>query len=545
MMWQLLLPGGPGSDAASRARIGPEKMTAGLRNLAIPATWPRWLGWLDLRAGVVFGLPLLLYVVTLAPTVYNLDSAELTTAAATGGLVRATGYPLYLLVGHLWSKMPVGDAGYRLNLFSALCGALTLLLADRVLRRLQVSHWAAFGALGLLAVSPFFWGLSLVAEVYTLHSALMAAFILSLLRWSEQPTPGRLGIAAWIAGLGLAHHLAMALLLPAAFVYGLASARRKALAPQALAAAVAGGLAGLSLYLYLPLRYLAQPAFNYAGVYDAALQFVPVNLMTLEGMGWLLTGRAFAGQMFGYQGAALWGEARSFLAQLGQAFFAVGIGPGLLGLAVLVRRDRRQAALLLLMFLLTAAFYVDYRVVDKDTMYLPAYLVWALWVGLGNQALLNWVMTASPGGAGPRNHAVLAGLMTGAVVLAVGWNWRLVDLSQDWSARTRGEAILRQVEPNAIYFGWWDSAPVVQYLQLVEGRRPDVLVVNRFLISPEDMRRAIEREVSLRPIYVDSTPYALSPNLRLERAGPIYRLVERSPHGEPDRFPAKLGRARR
>jgi len=41
------------------------------------------------------------------------------------------------------------------------------------------------------------------------------------------------------------------------------------------------------------------------------------------------------------------------------------------------------------MFLATAAFYVDYRVVDKDTMYLPAYLVWALWVGLGYQALLD------------------------------------------------------------------------------------------------------------------------------------------------------------
>jgi hypothetical protein len=49
---------------------------------------------------------------------------------------------------------------------------------------LKVGNWATLGALGLLASSVFFWGLSLVAEVYTLHTALMAGFILALLRWS-------------------------------------------------------------------------------------------------------------------------------------------------------------------------------------------------------------------------------------------------------------------------------------------------------------------------------------------------------------------------
>ena len=61
------------------------------------------VGW---RTVAAFGLPFVLYVLTLAPTIYNLDSAELTTAAATGGLVRATGYPLYLLLGWVWSRLP-------------------------------------------------------------------------------------------------------------------------------------------------------------------------------------------------------------------------------------------------------------------------------------------------------------------------------------------------------------------------------------------------------------------------------------------------------
>src|SRR5690242_11534123 len=88
---------------------------------------------LDWRTIAAFIFPFTLYLLTLAPTIYNLDSAELTTAAATGGITRATGYPLYLLLGRLWSHIPIGDIGYRMNMFSAINGALTVALAERIL----------------------------------------------------------------------------------------------------------------------------------------------------------------------------------------------------------------------------------------------------------------------------------------------------------------------------------------------------------------------------------------------------------------------------
>ena len=90
---------------------------------------------IDWRGIASFGLPFMVYLLTLAPTIYNLDSAELTTAAYTGGLMRSTGYPLYLTLGHFWSKIPLGDVGYRMNLLSAIFGALTIFLGERILRR--------------------------------------------------------------------------------------------------------------------------------------------------------------------------------------------------------------------------------------------------------------------------------------------------------------------------------------------------------------------------------------------------------------------------
>jgi len=500
---------------------------------------------LDRRGLLAFLLPLTLYVLTLAPTIYNLDSAELTTAAASGGLMRSTGYPLYLILGGLWAWLPVRDVGYRLNLLSAVCGALTVALAERILRRWHVGPWAAFGALGLLATSPFFWGLSLVAEVYTLHTALMAGFILALLRWGENRSPRQLGVAALVAGLGMAHHVSTVLLGPAAVVYILSVSARKALSPRALLAALLGVLGGLSLYLYLPVRYLGNPAFNYAGVYDVALQFQAVNLATPAGLWWLVSGKAFAGQMFAYGGTEIWNETRNFFGYLWQAFFAVGIGPGVLGCALLLRRNWRQGSMLALMAIFSGLFFVNYRVLDKETMFLPIYLIWALWVGIGLQSLLDWVQSDEHSAFWQRGAVSLRIFVVSVALMAALWNWRSVDLSDDWSTRQRVETILQNAEPGALVFGWWDVVPALQYLQLVEGKRPDVTAINRFLIAPDDLAQAIEKEIKHRPVYIDSSSDNMSTSLRLKKVGPIYQVLARVQPGSRDDLCVRLRLLRR
>jgi hypothetical protein len=495
------------------------------RNVGITAarqrTAGRAAGLVDTRGLVAFLGPLALYCLTIAPTVYNLDSAELTTAAATGGLTRATGYPLYLLLGRLFALLPLGDVGLRLNLLSALAGALTIALADRILRRLLVSPWAALPALGLLATAPFFWALSLIAEVYTLHTALMAAIILLLLRWRDDPSPLRLAQLALLGGLSLGHHLATALLVPACAAFVLCANPRRALQPRAIAAALAAALLGLCVYAYLPLRSIAQPAFNYAGAYDAAGVFHPADLRDPRALWWLVTGRSFAAQMLGYSPAAWLGEAAGFGAQLLRSVFVVGLGPGLVGLAVLLRRDRPLGVALLLMFVANAGFYIGYRVVDKSTMYLPTYLVWALWAGVGAQWLLGWV------GAG-RERWLLRGLLAGTLAAALAWNWPLADQSGNWSGRERGEATLAALEPGALLLGYWETVPLVEYLQLVEGRRPDVQAINRFLIAPEDAQALIASEMGRRPIYIDTPSTELLRAYRVEPAGPVYRVLPRA-----------------
>lgn len=481
-----------------------------------------WLVRLDWLAAAAFFLPMLLYWLTLAPTIYNLDSAEFTTAVASNGIIRATGYPLYLLLGKVWSWLPLShDMGYRMNLFSAFLGALTLLQGEYILRRLKVEPWLRLGALGLLATAPYFWAMSLIAEVYTLHTALMAGILLALLRWSAAPTPLRLALPIFLMTLSLGNHMATVLLVPGAIWYVLTSQPAQLKEWRVWAAGGTAVLLGLTVFLILPLRYASQPLFNYAGEYDASGTFHPVNLQTVSGLWWLITGQSFAGQMFGYQLSDVWPQLADYGRQLWTAFLAVGIGPGLWGLGALTRRNWRLGGMLLLMFLANAIFYINYRVIDKNTMFLPTYFIWAIWLGVGYQQLTDWLRSQTASTAVPRRIHYLA---VGAVCLAVILNWGLVDLSNDWSTREIAETILQEVEPNALVLGWWDTVPAVQYLQMVEGQRPDVQTINRFLISGEAMEQLILSQIGTRPVYINNPSITLLQQTSAIPVGPIYKL---------------------
>src|SRR5207247_3880947 len=105
-------------------------------------------------AGIVFAV----YAAGACPTIYVGDSGELVTAVHILGIPHPTGYPLYVLLGKLWTLLfPVGSVAWRMSLFSAACAAAACGVLYR-LGRLLALHpvAAAFSAL-LLPFTPGFW----------------------------------------------------------------------------------------------------------------------------------------------------------------------------------------------------------------------------------------------------------------------------------------------------------------------------------------------------------------------------------------------------
>ncbi|MEY2556286.1 MAG: hypothetical protein QOF93_1430, partial [Verrucomicrobiota bacterium] len=207
----------------------------------------------------------ILYFMTAARDIVVGDSPELIMAAVTLGVAHAPGYPLFTMLGHLFSLVPFDALPFRVNLLSVVCDALTIGVVYFSAFRLARSQLAAAVAALLLAVDPTFWEWSLAAEVFPLNNLLAALLILLLITWHEQSErSGFLIIAFFVAGLALTNHQTIVLLAPA-FCFVLWQ-RRSILRPRLLAIGVAAFIIGLLPYAYIPWAAAHHPIHNWGNI---------------------------------------------------------------------------------------------------------------------------------------------------------------------------------------------------------------------------------------------------------------------------------------
>jgi hypothetical protein len=94
---------------------------------------------------------LAVYALGACLTVYVGDSGELVTAVHVLGIPHPTGYPLYVLLGKLWTLvLPYGSIAWRMSLFSAACAAATAACLHRLCRRAELGQIPAVLAASLL-----------------------------------------------------------------------------------------------------------------------------------------------------------------------------------------------------------------------------------------------------------------------------------------------------------------------------------------------------------------------------------------------------------
>ena len=98
----------------------------------------------------------------------------------TQGIIHPPGYPLYLLIGKLFTFLPLRDVAYRLNLMSAVFASLTVVILYQAIGNITGKPFCRldFGSLSL-AVSNYFWQMALIAEVYTPFTAFLAGDLLA------------------------------------------------------------------------------------------------------------------------------------------------------------------------------------------------------------------------------------------------------------------------------------------------------------------------------------------------------------------------------
>jgi hypothetical protein len=438
----------------------------------------------------------LLYLRTMAPTVYGLDSAELTAGAYLLGIVHAPGSPTFMLLGHLFTWLPFGDIGYRVNLLSAASAALAIGFVCAVLRQLTGRPYLSLAGALYLGTTYYFWISAVAAELYALHAAFIGVLLWLALRWRRQRRTATLLLFFVLFGLGLGNHLTLAVLAPG-FAVLLASGPGEIRRPHTLVAAAMCLAAGCAVYLYLPLRAAAGVDMNYCRDFG-------VDVTTWSGFWWTVSGRMFGKQMLGMSLNEIPSELWSYVYHLWSNFVGLGFFLGIIGLWVDWRRQPQVHTSLLLMFVGHLGFILTYDVADKDLMLLPTFLVWGIWSALGAGVVARFVSKGSPELF--ISAAMLLSIMSlGNVVL----NFARVDVSQDWSARHRGELLMRWLPVDSLYLATWADAPIVDYFQLVEGRRSDIKLANIFLVRGRRRQALVEEQWRRgKPVYA-TTPLEL------------------------------------
>jgi hypothetical protein len=499
------------------------------------------------------GLSLALYVATLAPSVMPGDSAECQYAAYLLYLVHPTGYPLYLLLGWAWSHLlPMGDVAYRLNLFSAFWAALTVaivyLLSLKLLARtfpgqpLLLQRMAAgLGAVSL-AVSETFWNRSLAADIRTFHAFFVALLIYLLLRWAEDVRADRWLLAsAFVCGLSLAHHRTTILLLPGAFIFVAATflqSRRQVMAGYWFSLScklIALMLLPLLLYLYIPLRgpldltrRLDLAPGKTVVLYESTFQEFRDYVLGFGYTAWVLP-------LEGLQRLA------SFWERLLRQFALPGVALGGVGLLRLML-GRKWSLLFLtgMAFIFNTLFALSYFV-EMRYLYIPAYLIFALWIALGGAALAE---LAGLSRLGHRPGVAVLLLLFLLPLTMFRFNYPLLDQSHNYDLpEFWGRVLAEPIPQGAILVGNdRNEMQAMWYYQYVEGRRPDL--INLFPgIGGEPafnagigalLDEAIRR--TDRPIFLVKSMPGIEVKVKLAPFGSLYRVVGSSVTEPPQRL---------
>ena len=449
---------------------------------------------------LIIGFPFVVYLRTMAPTVYGLDSAELTTGAYTLGIVHPPGSPLFLLLGNLFTYIPYGDIGYRVNLLSAVSAALTVFFLYRLIYILIEQRVIAISASLFFAFTYYFWISALAAELYSLEAFFIALSIYLAVKWAKEGQAKILYALAFFFGLGLGNHLSLILLAPGLAWIVLHQSRNK-IRPKQILISIGFACLGASIYLYLPIRYAAGAALDYAHSYW------DIDLTTVEGFWWMISGKAFNSLFWAHSFQDLPTQISNFTFMLWSNFLGLGFLFGIIGFIFDYKNRKSFHQGLGIMWLGYLFFYIPYGATDKEVMFLPTYLIWSIWVGLGIWAIQQFISKRFS----PPYGRIAPNLLLFLAISSLVFNFKYVDLSQDWSARQLGQNILNNLEPDSAYFGSWKDVPVLEYLQIVEGERPDVITRNLLFMS-----RAESQQIAQDHLAADFPVYTSIPNWFVE-----------------------------
>jgi hypothetical protein len=458
----------------------------------------------------------IIYVTTLAPSVVEIDAGELATVQIMLGIAHPTGYPLFTLLGHLFSLIPFTFSKiYQLNLLTAIWCSLAItvfvytckFILDNLFvfefndkAKLQkeskkgkrkkgednkkeiitpknaiieepVKYIAAISAGFLLAFDRTFWNQGNAVEVYSLQAFLFCLIIFALLKAYATPL-GEKGLTvrwlifAAILALGFSNHMTTLFVLPTtAYLYfdkfrlKITGIKRLLIMVFLIFLPIFAGI-----YLYLPIRAAQNPVLNWGNPVDFERFFRHVSGWQFQV--WFFKSPEVMKKQLGYFFSNLFSE------------FSIGILLCLYGIFISYLRARKFFIFNTILFLFSLLYASNYDIVDIDSYFLLSYAALSFFALFGIVEIFSKLHFKN------YNRAIATGLIVLCILVQLILNYKENDLKDVYTFEDYSKSTLNSTKPNSIVLTYlWDYlVSPSYYFQLVEKYRPDVAVIDKELL---------------------------------------------------------------
>jgi hypothetical protein len=326
-----------------------------------------------------FLIPFIIYLLTLEHKLIGGDTAWYALEIPAMQVFVPTGYPTFSMLGKLITYLPVSDLAYRLNLFSAIFGALTILflflLIDRLVKNELVS---LISSLCFAFVFPF-WHVANRLEFDTLNSFFIVLVLFSAILYNENKTRKYLYFFFFSLGLSLTNHPIAFFVVPAIVLYVVI------INPKIFKSVKA---------VFLSILFFILPLLSYFYIYIRSLQgYGEVN--TLKRLFYYVTGRSVTGVLHGGHFTDrniidVLLLIKDYLKIIYNSYGVVLIIIALIGFIILVRKNKKLgicSALFIAFNIIVPPLYLSHA---NPNYMLDTMIILAVYIAFGSLSILNF-----------------------------------------------------------------------------------------------------------------------------------------------------------
>ena len=424
---------------------------------------------------LLFWCIFIIYLWCAPRTVVLEDDGLFILAGFFNGIAHPPGYPLFTLLSHFATWLPIGSIAYRVHILSAFFGALSCVCLWWLMRLLFKEREYAYLGVFCYGFSCTFWSQAIIADVYTLNVLLVILLAFLSLYWSRIPATENpiyfLGLMAFIYGIGLSNHWPLLILSTPMFLCFIWNKWKVLICniPKVLPFMILG----LLPYLWMVLRSQMDPVISFYGPIETWADFIfyisrqgYVEVETSLTAGWL--------DKFQFLEFIL----HESLQQFGVAFFVfilIGffrqwrVWPGTVCLGLVLGY---LGSTLFLVLLLGFDFDLLHRNIFRVYPLIP-YAVLSIWLVLGVHTVLNFLFQKYKKILQIKH--IEAGVIVVIITVVFVQNFKTNFRANDSWAEKYAMVILGTLKPNSILFTSGDmDQNSVGYLNLIMKYRQDV-----------------------------------------------------------------------